>query len=234
MSAKNAKATNFDLKRRSMLKQTGRAVAGLLAAPAIVSLFPLTAAARSQYFSGTLVDGGVSVPATNFDKIPRQYHRQMVRYFSREPVGTIVIDGNNHFLYRIWGNNTALRYGVGLGKEGFEWYGRSKIARKARWPLWVPPEEMRERQPELPEKMDGGPENPLGARALYLFDGERDTGYRIHGTTAPWTIGKSASSGCVRMCNEDVIDLFRRCPIGTAVHVQRQLQERAGVEVDPS
>ena len=117
------------------------------------------------------------------------------------------------------GGGKAIRYGVGVGREGFSWKGQATVGRKQEWPDWHPPKEMRLRQPELPEKMPGGPENPLGARALYLFEGNRDTLYRIHGTAEPWSIGTNVSSGCIRMLNEEVIDLYLRTPIGTRVVV---------------
>jgi lipoprotein-anchoring transpeptidase ErfK/SrfK len=113
----------------------------------------------------------------------------------------------------------AIRYGVGVGREGFGWRGQATVGRKAEWPDWHPPKEMRLRQPELPEMMPGGPENPLGARALYLFEGSRDTLYRIHGTAEPWTIGTNVSSGCVRLLNEEIADLYLRTPVGTRVVV---------------
>lgn len=185
------------------------------------------AQSTAKYFTGKLSDGGHVVPGTNFASIERRWQRQMVKYFSSEPQGTVVIDTRQHFLYMIWENNTAIRYGVGVGREGFQWFGRANVARRARWPRWVPPEEMRKRQPSLPKLMVGGPKNPLGARALYLHDETGDTGYRVHGTTKPWSIGTDASSGCIRMFNEDAIDLYRRCPVGTAVLVLEHIAERA-------
>ena len=185
------------------------------------------AQSTAKFFTGNLSDGGHVVPGTNFASIDRKWQRQMVKYFSSEPQGTIVIDTKNHYLYMIWENNTAIRYGVGVGREGFQWFGRANVARRARWPRWVPPEEMRVRQPELPKLMEGGAKNPLGARALYLHDEKGDTGYRVHGTTKPWSIGTDASSGCIRMFNEDAIDLYRRCPIGAAVLVLEHIAERA-------
>jgi len=112
-----------------------------------------------------------------------------------------------------------VRYGVGTGREGFSWNGNAQVARKSEWPDWHPPKEMLLRQPELPEVMPGGPDNPLGSRALYLYDGNRDTLFRIHGTKEPWTIGTNVSSGCIRMLNEEVADLYLRTPVGTRVVV---------------
>jgi lipoprotein-anchoring transpeptidase ErfK/SrfK len=180
-------------------------------------------AKMAGYFAGNITDNGITFPATNFRKIKPRWRRQFVPYTSTEPQGTVVIDATEHFLYVIFENQTALRYGVGVGRDGFRWYGRARIDRKQLWPRWVPPPEMRERHPELPEYMDGGPGNPLGPRAMYLFRDNKDLGYRVHGTVEPWSIGTNASSGCIRMFNEDVMDLYQRCPIGTRVLVLRFL-----------
>ena len=148
-----------------------------------------------------------------------QFLPQVVPYATKEKPGTIVIDTNNRFLYLVMEGGQARRYGVGVGKPGFEWAGAHKITRKAEWPSWVPPKEMITREAAkghyLPARMEGGPENPLGARALYLGS----TLYRIHGTNAPWTIGSAVSSGCIRMRNEDVVDLYERVNVGTRVIV---------------
>ncbi len=141
--------------------------------------------------------------------------RQIVRYDSNQPVGTIVIDTANTYLYYVLGGGRAIRYGVGVGREGFTWAGTQTITRKAEWPDWHPPARMISRQPYLPRFMAGGPGNPLGARAMYLGSTE----YRIHGTNDPSTIGKFVSSGCIRLTNEDVEDLFSRARIGTRVVV---------------
>ena len=147
------------------------------------------------------------------------YLPQMVDYDTKEKAGTIVIDTNNRFLYLVAGGGKARRYGVGVGKPGFEWAGSHKITRKAEWPSWNPPKEMISREAAkghyLPASMEGGPENPLGARAMYLGS----TLYRIHGTNAPWTIGYAVSSGCIRMRNQDVTDLYERVDVGTRVIV---------------
>jgi lipoprotein-anchoring transpeptidase ErfK/SrfK len=148
-----------------------------------------------------------------------QFLPQTVAYDTAEKPGTIVIDTNNRFLYLVQDGGQAMRYGVGVGKPGFEWAGEHKVTRKAEWPSWVPPKEMISREAAkghyLPARMDGGPENPLGARAMYLGS----TLYRIHGTNAPWTIGSAVSSGCIRMRNEDVTDLYGRVDVGTKVIV---------------
>ena len=143
------------------------------------------------------------------------YQRQDVAYNGAERPGTIIIDTPNKFLFLVRPNGRALRYGIGVGRPGFEWSGVKHISRKAEWPDWTPPPEMLLRRPDLPLHMAGGPENPLGARALYLGSSM----YRIHGTNEPSTIGQNLSSGCIRMMNEDVIDLYERVKVGTQVTV---------------
>ena len=141
--------------------------------------------------------------------------REVVSYMTDATPGSIVIDTGARYLYLVMEGGKALRYGVGVGKEGFEWSGTEKISRKREWPDWRPPEEMLARRPDLPRYMPGGPTNPLGARAMYLGD----TLYRIHGSNEPDTIGRAVSSGCIRMRNEDVMDLYERVPVGTSVRV---------------
>src|SRR5712671_1267033 len=147
--------------------------------------------------------------------LPDRLRRQIVSFDRNEPAGTIVIDTANTYLYYVLGQGRAIRYGVGVGREGFTWSGVETIARKAEWPDWIPPAEMVARQPYLPRWVAGGPGNPLGARALYLGN----TAYRIHGTNDPSTIGKFVSSGCIRLTNEDIADLFSRVDVGTRVVV---------------
>ncbi len=148
-------------------------------------------------------------------ELPPQFRRTMVDYRTKEPVGTIIIDTPNTYLYLVLGNGKAMRYGIGVGREGFTWTGVERISRMAEWPDWHPPAEMIERQPYLPRFMAGGPGNPLGARALYLGK----TLYRIHGTNQPSTIGTFVSSGCIRLTNEDVADLYTRVQVGSRVVV---------------
>jgi lipoprotein-anchoring transpeptidase ErfK/SrfK len=148
-------------------------------------------------------------------ELPPQFRRTLVDYRTKEPAGTLIIDTPNTYLYLVLGNGKAMRYGVGVGREGFTWNGAEKVTRMAEWPDWHPPEEMIERQPYLPRFMAGGPGNPLGARALYLGK----TVYRIHGTNQPSTIGTFVSSGCIRLTNEDVQDLYTRVKVGTRVVV---------------
>ena len=143
------------------------------------------------------------------------YLKQVVPYTGNEKAGTIVIDTGNRFLYLVHGDGTAMRYGIGVGRDGFTWSGVKTVSAKKEWPDWRPPEEMLQRRPDLPGFMAGGPENPLGARALYLGSSL----YRIHGSNEPWTIGQAVSSGCFRMRNEDVIDLYDRVKVGTKVVV---------------
>jgi lipoprotein-anchoring transpeptidase ErfK/SrfK len=144
-----------------------------------------------------------------------RFRRQMVTYNTSEAPGTIVIDTPNTYLYYVLGQGRAIRYGIGVGREGFTWAGTQSIARKQEWPDWHPPAAMIERQPYLPRFMAGGPGNPLGARAMYLGG----TVYRIHGTNAPETIGGRVSSGCIRLVNDDVMDLYSRVNVGTKVVV---------------
>jgi lipoprotein-anchoring transpeptidase ErfK/SrfK len=151
--------------------------------------------------------------------IDRAFLPALVNDPTGEAPGTIVVDSAARYLYYVLPDGKAQRYGVGVGREGFGWSGRVRIGRKAEWPTWTPPPEMRKRQPYLPISMVGGPNNPLGARALYLYDGRRDTMFRIHGSNEPWTIGHRVSSGCIRMRNEDVIELFSRVSVGTRVVV---------------
>ena len=151
-----------------------------------------------------------------------QFQAQVVSYETTEAPGTIVINTQNKFLYYVLADGMAIRYGVGVGREGFGWTGTVEVGAKREWPTWTPPPEMIERRPELVEYaggMPGGPDNPLGARAMYLFDNGRDTMFRIHGTNEPWSIGQNVSSGCIRMLNEHVSELYRMATVGTKVIV---------------
>ena len=150
-----------------------------------------------------------------------RFQRQIVSYQTREAPGTIVVDTPNTYLYYVLGNGQAIRYGIGVGRDGFTWSGVKQVAKKAEWPDWYPPAEMIKRQPYLPRMTMGGPGNPLGARALYLGTSE----YRIHGTNDPSTIGKTVSSGCIRLTNEDVTDLYSRVQVGAKVVVLPQATE---------
>ncbi|MGJ0503081.1 MAG: L,D-transpeptidase [Methylocystis sp.] len=145
--------------------------------------------------------------------------REIVQDPTNERPGTITVDTKNRYLYLSQPNGQAVRYGVGVGREGFTWKGRTHIGRKEAWPNWTPPAAMLKRRPDLPRHMAGGEDNPLGARAMYLYSGGRDTMFRIHGSNEPWTIGQAVSSGCIRMLNNDVTDLFSRVKVGTTVVV---------------
>ena len=141
--------------------------------------------------------------------------RQVINYRTSEAPGTLIVDTRQRFLFLVMPNGKAMRYGIGVARTGFEWSGTHRVSAKREWPSWTPPAEMHARQPGLPRFMPGGPNNPMGARALYLGS----TLYRIHGTNEPWSIGRSVSSGCIRMTNQDVIDLFGRVPVGAKVVV---------------
>ena len=170
-----------------------------------------------------LLDSGLTADP---QELAPHMRRRLVDYPTREAAGTIVIDTPNTQLYLVFGNGKAIRYGIGVGREGFTWSGVKAIERKAEWPDWIPPVEMLERQPYLPRFMAGGPGNPLGARAMYLGG----TVYRIHGTNDPSTIGKRVSSGCIRMLNEDVIDLYSRVSVGTKVIVLPMTRSAAAAQ----
>ncbi|WP_159005802.1 L,D-transpeptidase [Bradyrhizobium sp. S69] len=157
------------------------------------------------------------IPDDSVELAP-EYQKQMVYYRSTEPAGTIIISTAERHLYLIQGNGRALRYGIGVGRDGFQWQGMVSITKKAEWPDWTPPPEMIARQPYLPRFMAGGPGNPLGARAMYLGA----TVYRIHGTNQPDTIGTAISSGCFRLVNADVADLYGRVPVGTKVIIRQK------------
>lgn len=162
------------------------------------------------------------VPATDLKQLDPTRFREEVPYSTVEKPGTIVVSTAERYLYLVQENGMALRYGVGIGRDGFTWSGRGRIGRKAEWPVWTPPPEMIKRQPELEEYRNGqqpGLTNPLGARAMYIYRDGQDSGYRLHGTSETWSIGKAVSSGCVRLVNQDVIDLYGRVPVGTVVVV---------------
>jgi lipoprotein-anchoring transpeptidase ErfK/SrfK len=191
----------------------GLVVLGLSVAPALPQLF--RDLNRIPEPTVRDVDPGIDHTANDAD-VDAAFRRQPVFYRTDEAPGTIIIDTGERFLYLIQPNNVALRYGIGVGRDGFTWGGLLRISRKAEWPDWTPPAEMIQRQPYLPRWMAGGAGNPLGARALYLGQ----TVYRIHGTNAPETIGHAVSSGCFRLVNNDIIDLYSRVPLGTKVIVR--------------
>jgi lipoprotein-anchoring transpeptidase ErfK/SrfK len=172
---------------------------------------------------GSKKDAGYQLPAIPITQVPAKYHRQIVRYKTDEAPGTVVVDTSEKFLYLVMAEGTAMRYGIGVGREGFEWKGASRVAMKREWPTWTPPAAMIGRQPELAKWRGGQPgglSNPLGARALYLFNKSGDTGYRLHGTPEWKSIGHAMSSGCIRLINQDIIDLYDRVEVGAKVVVK--------------
>jgi lipoprotein-anchoring transpeptidase ErfK/SrfK len=204
--------------------------ASALPAPAASSPEPRQHEPQPKYSEiyGPVTNEKFPVPAVDLAQIDPAFLRKRVDYATKEPPGTIIVDPDEHYLYHIEEGGKATRYGVGVGREGFGWSGEAKIHSKQEWPDWYPPKEMLERRPELKKQMTklqsglgmaGGPSNPIGARGMYLWQGNQDTYYRIHGTNEPWTIGKSMSSGCIRMINQDAIDLYAKVPVGTRVIV---------------
>ena len=173
-------------------------------------------------------DNGFDVPAVPVEQVPEPYRRQLVTYETEQTPGTIIINPAQRVLYFVLGNNQAIRYGIAVGRDGFEWSGEALVTERKPWPTWTPPPEMIERKPELAQWEDGqpgGPTNPLGARALYLTTNGVDYGYRIHGTPEWDSIGRNASSGCIRMINQDVMDLYNRVPNGAKVIVMTRSGE---------
>jgi len=216
-----------DVLTRRRLLATGIA---LLAAPAM---------ARAQtpvLFDGPMPDPALlppsespidfPIPPADLSQIPEQFHRQFVAYDGTEWPGTVIVDPDARHLFYILEGGQALRYGVGVGREGFAWSGEAEVGMKRRWPRWVPPVEMVLRDKNAAKWANGqpgGPDNPLGARALYLHQNGADTFYRIHGTNHPESIGKAMSSGCIRMLNQDIAELYLRVPVGTRVSVRPSL-----------
>jgi lipoprotein-anchoring transpeptidase ErfK/SrfK len=204
---------------------------GCIATIAVVAASPLGNPALAEPLAFATPSGGFSIfdrvlrepaspqrsigSAQDGAELPAHLRRQVVEFRTTEAAGTIIVDTPNTYLYYVLGGGKAIRYGIGVGREGFTWSGVQTIARKAEWPDWIPPAKMLQRQPYLPRFMAGGPGNPLGARAMYLGG----TIYRIHGTNQPSTIGGQLSSGCIRMVNEDVIDLYGRVNVGAKVVV---------------
>ncbi|GEL40239.1 hypothetical protein MEX01_08300 [Methylorubrum extorquens] len=190
--------------------------------PQQTALVPVPNAAFTAMY-GARANERFPLPATEIGGVDPRYFRQEVAYPRAEPPGTLVVDPGRKFLYLVRENGRALRYGVGVGRAGLAWSGSARVGRKAEWPRWTPTAEMIAREPDRNgpwrNGMAGGLGNPLGPRALYLFEGPRDTLYRIHGTTEPQTIGTDVSSGCIRMFNQDIVDLYGRVPVETRVVV---------------
>lgn len=187
---------------------------------AAAAAFPSQAlAARQDWFIGKIRDQPFDIRLVDAKRIPERFRRQSVAYSGPEAVGSILINKRERLLYYIDNVGTAIRFGVAVGRDGRRWSGEAIIQRRAKWPTWTPTANMRRRDPSLPVRVAGGPRNPLGARALYLYRNGRDTLYRIHGTNEPWSIGKSASSGCIRMLDEHIFELFGTVRNGARVIV---------------
>lgn len=210
-------------------------IEGLPTATAPATQSPAVPAAEEIYISK--MDSGFQIPAVPLEKLPEGWRRQVVEYPNTEAAGTIIVAPGEKHLYYILGPRKAIRYGIAVGRAGFEWAGEANVDVVRPWPTWTPPPEMIDRKPELAkwEKgQPGGPENPLGARAIYLLSNGRDYGYRIHGTPEWWSIGSNASSGCIRMINQDVLDLAARVQPGAKVIVLKADGTRAaGLIVPP-
>jgi lipoprotein-anchoring transpeptidase ErfK/SrfK len=223
---------------RTLMVAGALAVAALLPGAANAQLLGYASAPQPSFPSDNVMitpdQPALSDDGTPNNVLPERLRRTVVNIDTREAPGTVIIDTGNTALYFVLGHGQAIRYGVGVGREGFTWAGTQTISRKAEWPDWHPPAEMIARQPYLPRFMAGGPGNPLGARAMYLGSSE----YRIHGTNDPTTIGKFVSSGCIRLTNEDVADLFSRVDVGTRVVVlpknAAHLEARATLPVGTS
>ncbi|WP_315918423.1 L,D-transpeptidase [Mesorhizobium sp. SP-1A] len=197
----------------------------IIGAAMAVALAGCSTIGQMRIFSddyGPVADAGYQLPRIPISKVPTKYHRQIVRYDTKEKPGTIIVDTTNKFLYYVMPDGEAMRYGIGVGREGFEWHGTARVALKREWPTWTPPGQMIKRQPELAKWANGMPPglmNPLGARALYLFNKGGDSGYRLHGSPEWASIGHAMSSGCIRLMNQDIIDLYNRAEVGSKVIV---------------
>lgn len=217
---------NFDagfraglVSRRSFLVGSAVSVAGLGLAGCAVDGMSL---AEAEKVYGSVPEKKVTIPAVDLNKVDRKFWRRKVRYESKEEPGTIIVDPANYFVYRIEGNGEATRYGANVGRQGFLWSGDAYVGRKAEWPVWTPPKEMIQRQPEARKYaggMPGGIENPLGARTLYLYQNGRYTLYTIYSTTDPESIGTNVTSGCTGLLTQDMLDLYERTPVKTKVVV---------------
>ena len=203
--------------------RSSRAVLAAVACLVSITVFTDAAQAAQRFFlfdppGSSLGDGrptrGLKLKSNKVRLAP-EFRRQVVAYKSNQKAGTIIVNTGEKHLYLVLGNGKAVRYGIGTAKSGFEWSGTHRVSNKREWPGWTPPAEMKKRRPELPDYMPGGINNPLGARAIYIGS----TLYRIHGTNEPWTIGQDVSSGCIRMVNDDVEDLYARVKIGAKVIV---------------
>ncbi|HEX2134289.1 MAG TPA: L,D-transpeptidase [Microvirga sp.] len=175
----------------------------------------------AAWYVGWMDDEPFDIPLVDRSRMRTEHRRQTVPYAGSERPGTIVVDIDQRFLYLVQLGNQAIRYAIGVGRDGFSWRGVATVGRKSVWPAWSPTTTMVSLKPSLPRFRKAGLDNPLGARALYLYQNGADTLFRIHGTNEPWSIGQAVSSGCVRLLNEDVVDLYNRVPVGTTVLVRR-------------
>jgi lipoprotein-anchoring transpeptidase ErfK/SrfK len=189
--------------------------------PQVQAAAPTDEVDDSGWYVGVMNDAPYDIPLVDRSRMKPEYRRQTVTYTGSERPGTIVVDIDQRFLYLVEPGNQAIRYAIGVGREGFSWRGVATVGRKGVWPAWSPTTTMVSLKPQLPRFRRPGLDNPLGARALYLYQNGADTLFRIHGTNEPWSIGEAVSSGCVRMLNEDVLDLYNRVPVGTTVLVRR-------------
>jgi lipoprotein-anchoring transpeptidase ErfK/SrfK len=228
----------FSLRCRSVAPEGNhRPVAARRAIFGLCAVIAAAAIGATAFAAGTQIFDPKTRKWVDYDKtkawkyysahkqVPEAFRRQVVQFRTAEVPGTIIIDGNQHFLYLVLPDKQAMRYGIGVGRDGFGWAGIVRVGRMAEWPTWTPPAEMVARDPKavpFAAGMEGGPNNPLGARALYLYEGDNDTIYRIHGTPEPWTIGLDVSSGCIRMNNDDIVDLYGRVKVGAKVIVLMQ------------
>jgi lipoprotein-anchoring transpeptidase ErfK/SrfK len=213
MGPDHRRDVTHDLNRRSVL-------GGALAVAGVAALGARAVAAPAQWYIGIIPDEPYDIRIVDKYRIPDQFERQVVAFRGQEPAGTLVVARSERFLYYFEGGGRALRFGISVGRQGMEWQGEAVVGRKAKWPTWTPTANMRARDPSLPVSVPGGPANPLGARALYLFRNGVDTLYRIHGTNQPSSIGKAASSGCIRMLDEHIFELYASVPTGTKVVVR--------------
>jgi lipoprotein-anchoring transpeptidase ErfK/SrfK len=182
---------------------------------------PVASAEDSSWYVGVMEDKPYNVPLVDRRRMRPELARQTVAYNGPEKPGSLVVDIDDRFLYFVQPGGQAVRYGVGVGRQGFSWRGTAYVGRKGVWPAWSPTATMVSLKPDLPRYREAGLDNPLGARALYLYQNGKDTLFRIHGTNEPWSIGEQVSSGCVRMLNEDIVDLYNRVPAGATVYVKR-------------
>lgn len=225
------------LNRRTMLIGLGLAVSGCARDGGLFDLAYDVSDAEARNYAA-LDRERFRIAALDVSQVDPKFRRRTVSYETSEPAGTIVVDTSQRYLYLVAGGGRATRYGIEVGREGFGWSGVATIARKAEWPTWTPPPEMVARDPRTApyaKGMPGGPDNPLGSRALYLYQGGRDTLYHIHGGGRPRSLGKATSSGCIRLLDHDVIDLYNRTPIGTraVVLLDPQLSADPREETEP-